>query len=81
LREKSQSNNDIHQTTDANLSSSINFPDDNDNIYTTAKLPSYYQGPDLPIRIQHYIDDDNIAKFNPHTALRGELLSLVFDDV
>ncbi|CAF4516846.1 unnamed protein product, partial [Rotaria magnacalcarata] len=64
-----------------NLSSSINFPDDNDNIYTTAKLPSDYQGPDLPIRIQHYIDDNNIAKFNPHTALRGELLSLVFDDV
>ncbi|CAF4055395.1 unnamed protein product [Rotaria magnacalcarata] len=81
LREKSQSNNNIDQTTEANLSSSINFPDDNDDIYATAKLPSDYQGPDLPIRMQHYIDDNNIAKFNPHTALRGELLSLVFDDV
>jgi hypothetical protein len=81
LREKSQSNNDIHQTTDANLPSSINFPDDNDDIYTTTKLPSDYQGPDLPTRMQHYIDDNNISKFNPHTALRGELLSLVFDDV
>ncbi|CAF4312263.1 unnamed protein product, partial [Rotaria sp. Silwood2] len=81
LRESSQSNNDIHQTTDANLSSSINFPDDNDDIYTTAKLSSDYQGPDLPIRMQHYIDDNNISKFNPHTAWRGELLSLLFDDV
>ncbi|CAF4178390.1 unnamed protein product, partial [Rotaria sp. Silwood2] len=81
LREKSQSNNDIHQTTEANLSSSINFPDDNDDIYATAKLPSDYQGPDLTIRMQHYIDDNNISKFNPHTALRDELLSCLFDDV
>ncbi|CAF2951727.1 unnamed protein product [Rotaria sp. Silwood2] len=81
LRESSQSNNDIHQTTDANLSSGINFPDDNDDIYTTAKLSSDYQGPDLPIRMQHYIDDNNILKFNPHTALRGKLLSLLFDGI
>ena len=25
--------------------------------------------------------NNNISKFNPHTALRGELLSLLFDDV
>ncbi|CAF1288923.1 unnamed protein product [Rotaria sordida] len=81
LNEKNESNNDIHQITDTNLSSSITFSDDNDDIYAKAKLPSDYQGPDLTIRMQHYVDDNNISKFNPHTALRGELLSLLFDDV
>ncbi|CAF2951760.1 unnamed protein product [Rotaria sp. Silwood2] len=79
LTEKHQSNNDIHQITDANLSSSINFPDDNDDVHAKAKLPSDYQGPDLTIRMQHCIDDNNISKFNPHIALHGELLSLLFD--
>ncbi|CAF4990120.1 unnamed protein product, partial [Rotaria socialis] len=31
--------------------------------------------------MQHHIDDNNISKFNPHTTLRGELLSILFDDV
>ena len=40
-----------------------------------------YEVPQLTVRMQHYIDDNNISKFNPQTTLRGELLSILFDDV
>ncbi|CAF3238377.1 unnamed protein product [Rotaria sp. Silwood2] len=44
LEEKNRSKNEIHQITYANLSSSITFTDDNDDIYAQSKLPSDYQG-------------------------------------
>lgn len=78
---KQPSNNEIHQITDPDLSSSICRLDDDDDIYTKAKLPSDYEGPDLTMKMQRYIEDNNISKFNPHTANRAELLSLLFDNV
>jgi hypothetical protein len=80
LNKNREPNNLIDQITNPNLSSSISCPDDNDDIYTKARLPADYESPDLTMRMQQYVDDNNISKFNPHTAMRSELLSLVFDD-
>ena len=44
-------------------------------------LPIDYEGPQLTLRMQNYIDENDISKFNPHTNMRSELLSLIFDDV
>lgn len=72
----------MNQTTNTNLSSNVNITDDNnDNIYVKRSLPPDYQGPNLTNKMQRYVDENNISKFNPHTALRAELLSLLFDDV
>ncbi|CAF1325965.1 unnamed protein product, partial [Rotaria magnacalcarata] len=80
--EAQQSNNDIDPMTDPDPSSNIVCSDDdNDDALTKATLPIYYEVPQLTVRMQHYIDDNNISKFNPHTTLRGELLSILFDDV
>ncbi|CAF4964194.1 unnamed protein product, partial [Rotaria socialis] len=57
------------------------FGDDNDDALTKVTLPIDYEVPQLTMRMQHYIDDNNISKFNPHKTLRGELLSILFDDV
>lgn len=81
LNENNQSNNEVHQTTDTNLSSNTTGLDDSDGIYDKVRLPEDYEGPDLTKKMQQYVDDNNISKFNPHTAMRGELLSLLFDDV
>jgi len=62
------------------LSSNIDYHD-NDDIHVKSRLPADYTGPTLSERIQYYIDQNNLAKFNPHTTLRAELLSLLFDDV
>jgi len=62
------------------LSSNIDC-DDNDDFHVKSRLPADYTGPTLSERIQYYIDQNNLAKFNPHTTLRAELLSLLFDDV
>ncbi|CAM4827088.1 unnamed protein product, partial [Rotaria magnacalcarata] len=80
--EAQQSNNDIDPMTDPDPSSNIVCSDDdNDDALTKATLPIDYEVPQLTVRMQHYIDDNNISKFNPHTTLRGELLSILFDDV
>lgn len=44
-------------------------------------LPVDYEGPQLTLRMQKYLDENDISKFNPHTSMRSELLSLIFDDV
>ncbi|CAF3626221.1 unnamed protein product [Rotaria socialis] len=68
--------------TDPDPSSNIVcFGDDNDDALTKVTLPIDYEVPQLTMRMQHYIDDNNISKFNPHKTLRGELLSILFDDV
>ncbi|CAF3569567.1 unnamed protein product, partial [Rotaria socialis] len=80
--EAQQSNNNIDPMTDPDPSSNIVCSDDdNDDALAKATLPIDYEVPQLTVRMQHYIDDNNISKFNPHTTLRGELLSILFDDV
>ncbi|CAM2716907.1 unnamed protein product [Rotaria socialis] len=80
--EAQRSNNDIDPMTDPDPSSNIVcFGDDNDDALTKVTLPIDYEVPQLTMRMQHYIDDNNISKFNPHKTLRGELLSILFDDV
>ena len=81
LSKTKEPNIEINLTTDSNLSSSIDCSDNNEDIYTKARLPVDYEGPDLTMRMQQYVDENNIPKFNPHTAMRGELLSLLFDQV
>ncbi len=54
---------------------------DSDDIPVESRLPTDYTGPILSSRIQYFIDQKNIEKFNPHTKLRAEILSLIFDDV
>ncbi|CAF3060653.1 unnamed protein product [Rotaria sp. Silwood2] len=54
---------------------------DSDDNHVESRLPTDYTGPILSSRIQYFIDQNNIAKFNPHTTLRAEILSLIFDDV
>ena len=61
---------------------SSNSPlNDNTIIHNKAILPDDYEGPDLTIKMQQYIPQQDISKFNPHTKMRSELLSLLFDDV
>ncbi|CAF1498990.1 unnamed protein product, partial [Didymodactylos carnosus] len=81
LNKNREPNDSIDQIINLDLSSSISCPDDNDDIDNKAKLPADYEVPDLTMRMQQYVDDTNISKFNPHTAMRSELLSLLFDDV
>ena len=63
-----------------NPSLNINCPD-TDDVYVQTRLPTDYAGPVLTVRMQRYIDEHSVSKFHPHTAMRGELLSLLFDDV
>ena len=73
-------NNNNNQITDfdaLNQSSS----DDNDDILMKVRLPPDYEGPNLPMRMQQYIDDNDLSKFFPHTAMSNELLSLFFNDI
>ncbi|CAF4313498.1 unnamed protein product, partial [Rotaria magnacalcarata] len=80
--EAKRSSNDIDPMTDPDPSSNIVcYDDDNDDALTKATLPIDYEVPQLTVRMQHHIDDNNISKFNSHTTLRGELLSILFDDV
>lgn len=81
LSKNKEPNIEINLTTDSNLSSSIDHSDNNEDIYSKARLPVDYEGPDLTMRMQQYVDENNIPKFNPHTAMRDELLSLLFDQV
>ncbi|CAF1683485.1 unnamed protein product, partial [Rotaria magnacalcarata] len=67
------------QTRD-DISSNIDCNENND-LHVESRLPTDYTGPILTTRIQYYIDQNNLSKFNPHTTLRGEILSLLFDDV
>jgi hypothetical protein len=71
--------NENGQTGD-DISSNIDCHD-NDDFHVESRLPTDYTGPTLSARIQHYIDQNNLAKFNPHTVLRAGLLSVLFDDV
>ncbi|CAF4726792.1 unnamed protein product, partial [Rotaria sp. Silwood2] len=71
---------DNNQITDADASNH-NCSDDNDDILMKVRLPSDYEGPNLTTRMQQYIDDNNLSKFFPHTAMRSELLSLLFNDI
>ncbi|CAF2919182.1 unnamed protein product [Rotaria sp. Silwood2] len=67
-------------TTDPDSSS--NFPLNHDaDIHSKAILPDDYEGPNLTIRMEEYIEQNHISKFNPHTKMRRELLSSIFDDV
>lgn len=54
---------------------------DSDDIHIEPRLPVDYTGPVLSSRIKYFIDQNDTAKFNPHTKLRAEILSLIFDDV
>lgn len=69
-------NNEICDDTSPN----IDCHDSDDN-HVESRLPTDYTGPILSSKIQYFIDQNNIAKFNPHTTLRAEILSLIFDDV
>ncbi|CAF2728490.1 unnamed protein product [Rotaria sp. Silwood2] len=71
---------DNNQITDADASNH-NWSDDNEDILMKVRLPSDYEGPNLTTRMQQYIDDNNLSKFFPHTAMRSELLSLLFNDI
>jgi hypothetical protein len=62
------------------LSSNVDCAD-SDYLHVESRLPMDYIGPTLSTRMQHYVDENNLSKFNPHTTLRSELLSLLFDDV
>lgn len=62
------------------ISSNIDC-DDNDDFQIKSRLPTDYTGPNLSARIQYHIDQNHLAKFNPHTTLRAELLSLLFEEV
>lgn len=72
-------NSDNNQITDSDTSNH-NCSDDNDDIMTI-RLPVDYEGPDLTMKMQQHIDDNNLSKFFPHTAMRSELLSLFFNDI
>ncbi|CAF1923331.1 unnamed protein product [Rotaria magnacalcarata] len=67
------------QTRD-DISSNIDCNENND-LHVESRLPTDYTGSILTTRIQYYIDQNSLSKFNPHTTLRGEILSLLFDDV
>lgn len=67
------------QTSD-DIPSNIDHNENND-LSIEPRLPADYSGPSLTAKIQYYIDQNNSSKFSPHTILRGELLSLLFDDV
>ncbi len=70
----------IDQVVDDDYSSNNNsHADDDSNI--RPRLPVEYEGPELTSKMQDYVDNNNLAKFNPHTTMRRELLSLIFDDV
>ena len=66
--------------TGGDISSNIDCNENND-LHVESRLPIDYAGPALSTRIQYYIDQNDSSKFNPHTALQGELLFLLFDDV
>ncbi|CAF2958839.1 unnamed protein product, partial [Rotaria sp. Silwood2] len=72
--------NNRASTTDPDSSSHFPLNDDTD-IHSNAALPEDYKGPNLTIKMNEYIEQNNISKFNPHTKMRSELLSLLFDDV
>ena len=55
------------------------YIDYNSNI--RPRLAAEYEGLDLTSKTQYYVDNKDLAKLNPHTAMRRELLSLIFDDV
>ncbi|CAF1586208.1 unnamed protein product, partial [Adineta steineri] len=44
-------------------------------------LPDDYEGPNLTSRMEEYIEQENISKFNPHTRTRSEVLTLIYDHV
>lgn len=64
-----------------NLVSNTNNYDNGNDSSIKAMLPVDYEGPQLTLRMQKYLDENDISKFNPHTSMRSELLSLIFDDV
>ena len=81
LNKTNGTNIEINLTTDSNLSSSVNCDDQDENIDIGARLPTEYEGPALTARMQQYVDEGDFSKFNPHTNMRSELLTLLFDDV
>ncbi|CAF1447139.1 unnamed protein product [Adineta steineri] len=50
---------------DPGSSSSLSLNDDAD-VHTKPMLPDDYEGPNLTIRMEEYIEQENISKFNPH---------------
>ncbi|CAF4695721.1 unnamed protein product, partial [Rotaria socialis] len=74
----SSSNEDLQLNSDP---SNLNGSDDNDNTCITVLSPADYEGPNLTMRMQQCVDDNNLSKFFPHTAMRSELLTLLYDDV
>ncbi|CAF1297592.1 unnamed protein product [Adineta steineri] len=73
--------NNRASTTDSGSSSNLPANDDDGDIYNKPMLPDDYEGPNLTSRMEEYIEQENITKFNPHTRLRSELLSLIYDNV
>ncbi|CAF4371458.1 unnamed protein product, partial [Adineta steineri] len=73
--------NNRASTTDLGSSSSLPANDDDGDIDNKPMLPDDYEGPNLTSRMEEYIEQENITKFNPHTRLRSELLSLIYDNV
>ncbi|CAF4064235.1 unnamed protein product [Rotaria sordida] len=80
LNENIEFNSDNKQITDSDVSNHNCF-DDNDDIFMKLWLPSDYEEPNLTLRMQQCIDDNNLSRFFPHTAMCSELLSLVFDGI
>ncbi|CAF1646495.1 unnamed protein product, partial [Adineta ricciae] len=84
-------NNDTHNSvdeneniTDNNHQSSVNSnssPNDHENMNTRGLLLHEYEGPELTDRMKEYVDRSDFSKFNPHTKMRRDLLTLLFEDV
>ncbi|CAF4460083.1 unnamed protein product, partial [Adineta steineri] len=88
-------NNDMSNSVDANeniiinnrastttLGSSSSLPlNDDVDIDNKPTLPDDYEGPNLTSRMEEYIEQENISKFNPHTRTRSEVLTLIYDHV
>ncbi|CAF1297631.1 unnamed protein product [Adineta steineri] len=72
--------NNRASTTDPGSSSSLPLNDDAD-IHSKPMLSDDYEGPNLTSRMEKYIEQENISKFNLHTRTRSKLLTLIYDHV
>ena len=72
--------NNIDETENPDPSTNSALPND-DDIDDKSILPTDYDGPRLTTRMKQYIEENNLSKFNAHTKIRGELLSILYDDI
>lgn len=72
--------NGVAQENDLNSTSNPQPLVDNE-MNVKPRLSTYYEGPQLTDRMKQYIEQYNWSKFNAHTKMRSELLSMLYDDV